>query len=248
MSITARDVENQFIAQASSLGRALLSALYPSDIEYYMLALELVDSQGNTVDYFAWPILPDELSEVDLTLTNVRKTMMGVNVQKNQTFNPKSISLRGDFGRRFKILLGGNQVVFAGFGLSTTNGKFSITSPNFLSSEPPQFSTIAKTGYGCVKLLESIKDKSKQLDGHGRPFSLFLYNPILGNNYQVEFVSFKHSQDKDHYNMYPNYNIQLIATAPFEQTLRQRIKTLTVGFFQNRVNKLASNLRSLKSL
>lgn len=249
MANFATQVEQRFRAQLDALGPGTLNALFPNDFSYAFVALELVDSQGNTVDYFAWPILPDEIVDMDTTLTNVRKTMFGVNVQKNQTFNPRTITMRGDFGRKFKLLLGGNEVIFAGFGLSMKNGKYSVTSPNFFSTEPPQFSTIAKNGYGCVKMLEAMKDKSKQLDSNGRPFSLFLYNPLLGNNYQVEFVSFRQSQDKDHYNMYPAYNIQFIAVAPFEQTLKQGLLNLTVGYFQKRVNNIASNLRSsLKSL
>ncbi len=169
----------QYVDALTSLGGASLNALYPKDFSWSMLALELVDSQQNTVDYFMWPILPDEIVETDVTLTNVRKTMTGVNVQKNQTFNPKNITLRGDFGRNFKLLLGGNQVIFAGFGLSTQSGQFSASSPNFFQNQPVQFSTIAKTGYGCVKLLESMKEKSKQLDGNGKPFSLFLIQPDL---------------------------------------------------------------------
>jgi len=249
MATFATQVEQRYRDQLDTLGPGALNALYPRDFGYSFIALELVDSQGNTVDYFAWPILPDEVVDVDMTLTNVRKTMFGINVQKNQTFNPRTITMRGDFGRKFKVLLGGNEITFAGFGLSIANNKFSVVSPNDLATEPPQFSTVAKNGYGCVKMLESIKDKSKQLDNNGRPFSLFLYNPVLGNNYQVEFVSFRQSQDKDHHNMYPAYNLQLIAVAPFEQSLRQGIKNLTVGYFQKKVNTIASNLRgALKSL
>ena len=247
--MSAQSVENRFKSQLTTLGRGTLNALFPKDIEAYMLAIELVDSRGVTTDYFAWPILPDEIRETDTTITNIRKTMSAVNVLKNPTFNPRSISIKGDFGRKFKLLLGGDQVTFAGFGFSIKNGKFKISPPKFLQNPIPQFSTVAKTGYGCVKLLEAMKEKSKQLDQDGKPYSVYLYNPILGNNYQVEFVSFTQLQDKNHYNMFPSYNIQLTAVASLDsilsrgRNLKSAIKNLTAGGLQKAANSLASNLR-----
>jgi|JI9StandDraft_1071089.scaffolds.fasta_scaffold00268_44 hypothetical protein len=247
--MSAKAVEARFKQGLDNLGRATLSALFPKDIENYMIALELINSKGNTVDYFAWPILPDELRETDNAITNIRKTMSAINVLKNPSFNSRQISIRGDFGRRFKLLLGAEQVTFAGFGFSLKNGKFNISPPKFLQNPVPQFSTIAKTGYGCVKVLEAMKEKSKQLDENGKPYVLFLYNPILGNNYQVEFATFSQSQDKSHYNMFPSYNIQLTAVAPLDSILSRRnnlksaIKNLTVNGLQRTANELATNLR-----
>lgn len=242
-------VEAQFKQKLRQIGRAGLNALFPSDFEFYLLALELVDSQNNTVDYFTWPILPDEIRETQQEITNIKKTMSGVNVQKNQTFVPIQISIRGDFGRRFKVLLGGQQIQFAGFGLSTKNGALSISSPSSLKEVIPQFSSFAKTGYGCVKLLEAMKQKSKKLDSYQKPFSLYLYNPILGNNYQVEFNSFVQLQDKEKYNMIPAYNFQLTAIAPLNNLFSRRsnvksaLKNLTLGGLQKTANNIGNSLR-----
>lgn len=251
--MSAKSVEQKYKDLIANVGKGAAHALFPADIESYMLAIELVSSRGVTIDYFAWPILPDEIRETDTTLTNVRKTMSAVNVQKNPTFNPRQISIRGDFGRNFKMLVGGQSITFAGFGLSLKNGKFKLSTPNLLQNPIPEFSSVAKSGYGCVKLLEAIKEKSKQLDEDGKPYSLYLYNPILGNNYQVEFVSFSQSQDKNHYNMFPSYTIQLIAIAPLNSVLsrlkniKSAIKNLTINGLQKTANSIASNLRQLKS-
>jgi hypothetical protein len=244
------DTEASFKSKVAQIGRAALNTLFPKDIEYYFLAIELVDSQGYTVDYFAWPILPDEISETQTELTNVRKTMGGVNVLKNPTFNPRQISIRGDFGRRFKLLLGGKPVEFAGFSLSMQNGKFTVNPPNILDSNFAQFSSFVKSGYGCIKVLESIKEKSKKLDNDQKPFALYLYNPILGNNYQVEFTSFNQKQDKHEYNMRPMYNIQLTAVAPLDSVLSRKanlravIKNLSLSNLQKQANSISSGLRS----
>jgi len=219
-----------------------------------MLAIELVDSQENTVDYFIWPILPDEIRENHTELTTIRKTMGGVNVLKNPTFNPRQISMRGTFGRTFKLLLGQQTVEFAGFGFSIQNGKFNVTAPNLLDGDVPQFSTFAKTGYGCVKILEAMKEKSKKLDQYGKPYALYLYNPILGNNYQVEFNTFSHMQDKDQFNMIPAYSIQLTAVASLEAILGRRasvnsaLKNLSLANLQKTANQVASNLRLIPGL
>ncbi len=252
MSLEA--TKSSFRSKLSQVGRATLNTLFPKDIELYMLSMELVNSQGQTVDYFAWPILPDEIRETNTEITNIRKTMGGVNVLKNPTFVPAQISIRGDFGRSFKILLGGQQIQFAGFGLSTSDGKFNITPPNTLENPIPQFSTFAKTGYGCVKLLEAIRDKSKKLDSDGKPFSLYLYNPILGGNYQVEFNSFQQMQDKNHYNMFPAYNMQLTGIAPLDSVLSRRanirsaLKNLSIHNLQKTANTVASSLRLIPGL
>lgn len=247
MSVSS--VEAKVKSKIGTIGKAGLHALFPKDVEYYFLALELVDSNGVTVDYFAWPILPDELREVQHELTNVRKSMGGVNILKNPTFNPRVILIRGDFGRRFKLLLGGKPIEFAGFSLSMQNGKFNIDPPNLLSSTTAQLSSFVKSGYGCIKLLEAMKEKSKQLDNNKKPHSLYLYNPILGNNYQVEFNMFGQLQDKHAYNMRPSYNIQLTAVAPLDSVLSRKanlkstLKNLTLSHLQKNAGSIVAGLR-----
>lgn len=252
--MSAQAVENRFKSQSSQIGRVALNALYPQDVEAYLLAIALMDSRGNTVDYFSWPILPDEIRETSNELTTIKKTMGSVNVLKNSSFVPVQIFIKGDFGRKFKLLVGGQNVEFAGFGISIQDDKFKVTPPNILEQPTLQFSNVVKTGYGCVKMLEAIKDKSKKLDRDNKPFSLYLYNPILGNNYQVEFNSFTHMQDKGHYNMYPGYNLQLTGIAPLSSILsrganiRSALKNLTVSAIQKRASGLASKLMQVPNL
>lgn len=246
--MSAKAAQQKSVDLLKNIGKGALHALYPNEFPAYFLALELTTSQGKTEEYFAFPILPDEIRETDNTITNVRKTMSSVNVQKNPTFNPRQISIKGDFGRNFKLLLNGKDITFAGFSFSSTTG---FSASKFLK-ESVEFSSFAKSGYGCVKVLEKIKEKSKQLDKDDKPYSLYLYNPILGNNYQVEFVSFSQSQDKNKYNMFPSYTIQLIAIASLDSVLsrlkniKSAIKNLTVNGLQKAANSIASNLRVSK--
>lgn len=248
------DIQNQFVDLVTQTGKATLHALFPNDFSFSAISLELVDSQGITVDFFTYPILPDEIRETHQEITTIRKTMGGVNVLKNPTFTTRQISMRGTFGRTFKLLLGQQTVEFAGFGFSIQNGKFKVDVPNLLSGTVPQFSTFAKTGYGCVKIIESMKEKSKQLDQYQKPYSLYLYNPILGNNYQVEVNSFSHMQDKDQYNMIPAYTLNLTAVAPLDSILGRRasvnsaLKNLSLANLQKTANTVASGLRLIEGI
>lgn len=247
----ATDVELDAIQKTKELGKIALQSLFPKDFSAALVAIELVDSNGATVDYFSWPVLPSEIREVHNELTNVRKTIGGVYVLKNTTFNPRQISLRGTFGRKFRILLNNKQIELAGFRFSMANGKFKISTPFSLDNTIPQFSSFAKNGYGCIKVIEAIKEKSKQLDGYGRPHSVYFYNPILGNNYLVEFVNFSHMQDENQHNMLPAYSIQLIAVAPLDGILsrwtnvKSALRNLSITNLQKTANALASSVRSV---
>ncbi len=246
MSLQA--IEASFKEKLGQLGRVALSALYSKDFEAYVVALQLCNSNGDTVDYFSWPVLPDEIRETHSEITLIRKTIGGVYVLKNTTFNPRQISMSGTFGKRFKIVINNTPVSFAGFSLSQKNGKFNITPPNFLGQKVPEFSSFAKTGYGCVKVLESMKEKSKQLDENGKPHVLYFYNPVLGNNYQVEFNNFTHMQDSSQYNMLPAYSLQMTAVASLDSLLgsqlKSAIKNLSIGVLQKSANNIATNLKS----
>jgi hypothetical protein len=134
------------------------------------------------------------------------------------------------------------------------NGKFNISAPNFLEGDVPQFSSFAKTGYGCVKVLEAMKEKSKKLDNYNKPHSLYLYNPILGNNYQVEVNEFMHMQDKDKFNMVPAYSMRLTAVAELNAifgrggSILSALSNLTIGNLQKSANSIASQLRIIPGL
>ena len=246
MSLSA--TEAKYLNSVSTFGKSALATLFPMDFNYSFLSIELVDSKGNIVDYFSWPVLPSQISELhNETSTTVRKNIGGIYVSQNSTFIPRQINIAGTFGRSFKLLLGQTRVEFAGFGFSIQNGKFSVSTPNFLEGDVPQFSTFAKTGYGCVKVLEAIKEKSKATDKFGKPHSLYLYNSILGNNYQVVFNNFRHFQNDSENNMIPGYSMQLTAVAQLSSILgrlsKDTFRNLTFNNLQKTANTVASQLR-----
>lgn len=232
-----------------TIGKAGLHALYPKDFEHYFFSLELVDSLGRTVDYFSFPILPSSFSEEHTEITNVKKSMGGVVTIKNQTFVPKQINIRGDFGKKMKILLGGKQIEVAGVKFSIKSGDFGIVADPLgtLKKNFVQFSSFAKTGYGCIKIIEAMKDKSLQIDKlTNKPYSLYCYNSMTGNNYKVEIKRFTHSQDKSSFNMIPNYNLSMIATASLDSLTDYNpfssIVNLGVGVLQKATNNVVNRI------
>ena len=114
------NVAQAAIQKAGSLietaGRAILASQFPNDFEVYLCTLELADSKNNTIDFFTFPITPNAISKTEAKRENIRNTAGGVTVLSSPTFVPQDITIRGDFGRTFKLLLslGGGASSLAG--------------------------------------------------------------------------------------------------------------------------------------
>lgn len=196
---------------------------FPNDFEFYMMALELTDYLGNTIDYFVFPINPRVYSQDEPSATNVRKTMGGVSATGNSSFNPIDIRISGDFGRKFKVMIGkdvDNQSV-AVAQYSTTSGVYSkegINSSNPSQFRKPVFDVKVKTGYGATKILQAICDKSRG-DIQGKPNQLYMYNPAFNSNFLVKVVSFNANQSSQSGNFIWTYELTLKAIAPLEMAI-----------------------------
>ena len=192
------DVNNDIIRYKDlllRLGGATLNALFPKDFEYYMLYLELVGLKNGVEksELFVFPIMPTRISESEVYNENIKKTFGGVSVNGTNSFIPFDIQLQGDFGRKLKLLIGNELIDFSAL-------SFNVSS----------FATEVKTGYGCFKILEHICRKSKTLDENNQSHRLYLYNPAIGNNYQVRVVNLTKQQTLDK-NMIWGYNLTLKA-------------------------------------
>lgn len=222
-------------------GRAILHQLFPKEFEHYFFSFELIDFAGERVDYFSFPILPSSFSEEHTELTNIKKTMGGVISIKNATFTPKQITIRGNFGKSLKLLLGrGFEVLGFRFqGYVFKNGRFEK------GKGDKQFASFAKTGYGCVKIIEEIKDKSKALKD-GQPLILICYNSMTGNNYVVDIKSFTHAQDENQFNMLPTYTLTMTAVGTLSSLTFAKeyssLKNLATSILQAKTNALVRKI------
>lgn len=236
---------------AKSIGGQALASLYPNDFEWYMVALELADSNDNTIDYLTFPIMPDSISKTEPTRTNIKKSMAGVTVLSTPSYSPQEINIKGSFGRQFKILINPKPSVSIDASSKSVNaGKyhlFDITkkSGSISGLAFSSFNMNVKTGYGVMKILQAMISKSVGLDESGRPLRLYFYNMALGESYLVSIPpsGVRFSQDLSK-NMVWNYNMTMIALAPLEAVSNKNDKSLLdkllPSMIQTGVNEVAS--------
>ena len=213
-----KDYANQAISLAQQLGMQTLSSVYPYDFEWYMCALELTDSKDQTIDYLAFPIQPDSIQKSEPTRNNIKKSMAGVTVLSNDAYIPQDITIRGSFGRQFKLLLNVKEIKGKNSQYSTINGVYSLYQKAGASAiSYPSFNIAAKNGYGIIKILQAIVNKSVGLDDEGKPFKLYFYNMALGESYLVAIPpsGAQFSQDVSK-NMVWSYSITMKTLAPLD--------------------------------
>lgn len=250
----ANTATSKALNMIQNLGRSLLATQYPDDFEYYMCSLELVNSSGNTIDFFTFPVMPDNINKNEPKRNSVKNTLGGLVVLTSPTAVAQTISIQGNFGRMFKILLNGNAPALQGIAFSISAGKrklFQIQGKNTSSLKGVSFDVGVKTGYGCIKILQSIIDKSNGLDENGKPFRLYFYNMALGESYLVTVppggVSFNQSLQK---NMIWEYNLNLTIIAPLEAVVGSTklkttlTKSCSLDAIQKSVNSLATDIAS----
>ncbi len=181
-------VLRSFSNALSTVGKSVLSAQFPNDFEYYMMALELTDSEGEMIDFLSFPVMPESISKNELNRTNVKKSNRGTTILTSPSPTPSEISIKGNFGRYFKFLLSQRDNLSAsGYAFSFQGGKKDLfdISDRALTVRTPDFSAGVKTGFGVIKILQAILNKSSGVGANGKPFRLYLYNLALGESYLV---------------------------------------------------------------
>lgn len=250
-----QEAQKAVMGLVSTVGRSIISTQYPNDFELYMCSLELADSQGNTIDNFVFPVMPEGITKSEPKRTTILNTAGGITVLTSPVFCPKEISIRGNFGRTFKILIStGEAGALTGAAFSISAGKralYQIQGKSTSSLKTPNFDASLKTGYGCIKTLQAIIDKSNGVDENGFPMQLYFYNMALGESYLVTIppsgISFAQNIQK---NMIWEYNLNMTVIAPLEAVLGSSKVTssitqmCTAAAIQKGVNDLASLLTS----
>jgi len=224
----------------ANIGRAGLAAKYPNDFEYYAITLELVNSKGKTVEFLTFPVNPKSIDYNSQPLTNVKQTLGGVTVLDSESFVPRKYVITGTFGRKFRLLLSDMSRT------QSAKGYFSDDK----SVKTNVFNAKFKTGYGSIKVLESIKEKSTKLDDYGQPHLLFLYNPSLNHNYLVKINAFQLRQDESQSNMMWHYTLNMTTIAPIDRIILENKKSLktatSMRVLNQSINQLTNSIRNLQ--
>lgn len=217
-------------------GRTILNITFPDEFELYVIAFELLNEKGETLKYFIFPVNPATLDESQPEITNIKKTLGGVTSLSHPGFVPPDINISGNFGRKFKILLGEDYKDFLGGFKLGPKGVFKNL-----------FDNKVKSGYGCVKLLESIVKEAKKVDVEDGIRTLIFHNLALGNSYVVKPMSLRYSMSQES-NMIWNYNLSMKGLAPLsalytaDELDKIRYKLVITGYLQNQANRLMNVL------
>jgi hypothetical protein len=199
-------------------GKWLLHQQHPDEFEYYMCAIELLDSNLSTKEYFIFPIMPSGINYNNTSLTKITKTAGGVSVLKNSQFVPKNLSINGTFGRSFKILLGNNyQDLVSNFSAKNIKETIKTGGKRFVEN----FNKSVKSGYACTKLLETILNQSNQKDDLGKNHYMIFYNLAFNQSFFVEFEDETYSMTQES-NMIWQYSFKLKAIAPSNNYLKTK--------------------------
>jgi hypothetical protein len=252
-------IENALAQRAalySEIGKTALNVKYPKEFEMYTVALELVGGDGKTMKYFIFPINPSSIDEVNTRSTNIKKTSTGMIALSTTAFTHVDINLSGNFGRKFRVLLGTKyedfihsfQVV-AGASANPDTSIWTTTEGSATSGAKELFDQRIKTGYGCLKILEEMCDLADAIDEKG-PRRLYWYNLAFGSAYLVKPMSFRINMSQDN-NMLHAYSLQLRALARLEDLLTaQEIEKSTevlgkTAYIQKQTNNVVNKLEGI---
>lgn len=245
MSEQADNIKSIWINKAKSLGYTttanLMASLYEVDFEAYMIAFELCDSEGQTLDYFTFPIMPTELSIEDSIPVKIENTFGGVNSISSNIYVPKNIHLSGNFGRQFRLLIR-NKVVTPLAHKTIQERDYGVGG---IQREQLEISNQLKTGYGCFKVLQSIINRSVEVDQYGECNKLYMYNLVYGESYVVKVESFRGSQSINN-NAIWNYDLTLKSVCPLHLDAHKKgksIKAFAMSTAQSALNTVLSGVR-----
>ena len=238
-------IVNRYKNLRSSIGKSAISAFYPNDFEYYLCAFELVefkDTEIVPIEYFVFPIQPSSIQKTEPVRTNIKTSMSGITVLKNSSIIPKEITLKGNFGKNFKIL------TMQGVAFTAD----SLLKVGIREGGSPSFSTGVKTGYGATKILQKILQESNKLSSSGESRQLFFYNMALGENYLVTVspsgAVYSQSQDT---NMIWQYSVSMTILAPLADVINVKnpqsrsTNLLSRNAIQMSINSVAKGVSSI---
>lgn len=249
MSEVADSIKNTWIKKAISLGYSaasiLMSSLYPREFEMYMIAFELCDSKGKTLDYFSFPIMPSEMQISEKNATKSQSTFGGVSSVSSSVYIPKMVKISGNFGRNFKILYR-NKVTVPFIKKVEVERSYGIGSPK----KELELTNSIKTGYGCIKVLESIINRSVGIDEYGNCNRLYFYNLAFGESFLVKVGNFDFQQTLST-NAIWNYSLDIECVCPIyldkigENKARKAILNASIQLGMNTlVNGVKDTLRA----
>lgn len=219
-------------------GEGLLHALFPNNFELYFFAFELEDELKVT-DRFIFPISPTSLTINEPKISTVIKTSGGVINLFNTSYNPMMITLSGDFGRDFKLLVANKSNLD---GVKNSKTRFRENWVDQYKNVAEFINPFIKTGFGAFNELKRIIRKSTQLTATGKPYRLIFYNLAFSEIYLCQVLEFNPSMNVDK-NMIHQFSLTMKAIS-YYNTIEIAVDKVT-GFkdaFESTRNTIKSIL------
>lgn len=224
---------------SSSFGRDVLHTLFPKEFELYMISLELVNPNSEIEEYFTFPINPNSISKTEPYTKSIERSFGKIIVNKNDSFTPQDLTIEGNFGRDFKVLV--RQKGEITFNSLLSKSKFF----QGMGSEDAEFNHTIKSGYGSFKILQHICKRSNETI-NGKPMTLYFHNFMLGESYLVEVLDFNGKQNLSS-NMIWNYSLKMKIVAPINIPVKKFDFKPRSGVIQDGINKTLNRTKTILS-
>lgn len=230
------------IDTALTVGRSAAHSFAPDEIEYYLCSLELFTSDKERVGFLSFSVMPTDIMENKTSITSITKTQYGVVDTFTNGFIPRDISIRGTFGKKFRVV---NIMRPDGFSSANFFNNAGILEKGYDLWESVRVlkNTIPSihSGYGLTKILKRMVERSYELDDSGRPHLLLFTNHALNTSYVVEVLQDSYSMSQDQNTIW-QYSLEMKAIAPASAI----IDTKKIGFIvREGVNAAATAVASL---
>lgn len=221
---------------ATTAVQTVLNSMWPKDFELYMVSLELTDYRDDLIDYITFPVNPDSIKKTEPYVKNIARASDAIVVNSTPMFVPQDISIHGNFGRSFKVLMRTSGFSDSFRALVTTTNKNGKSVKRLREDE---ISPFYKSGYGCLKVLQSICSESALKD-NGKSRRLYFHNFMLGESYLVEVLSMEENMAMTS-NMIWEYDLSLKVISPINLSKGKRMALTATGMLQNTITDVVDS-------
>ena len=214
--VAANSALQGVIDTALTTGLAAAHSFAPDELEYYLCSLELYNADNERKGLLSFSVMPTDIMENRTAIATIVKTQYGVIETFTNGFVPRDISIRGTFGKRFRMVQAkkppGKSMVNFFDNVGFVDKVFDQWLDFNMFGSEISVPTI-HSGYGLTKLLKRMVEASFELDASGRPYILVFTNHALNTSYAVEVLQDSYSMNMDS-NMIWQYSLEMKAIAP----------------------------------
>lgn len=220
----------------SMAGDEVMNMVAPDNFEYYNCALELTDFDGNTVAYLSFDVMPNNIVMQKQPIISIVKTITDIYTITNDSFNPFNISIQGTFGRKLRLLTTSKDINESNGFSKMLNGNIGV----FFDSD-----ILVKTGYGVIKMLQKIIEKSNSFSNGSYCYRLKFHNYAFNTHNYVKVNSFDFNiSTENNFMWFYSLNMTAISEVYDYREGREKVEDVLKKFLKTIANDGIKNLLS----